>query len=64
MPEVHVFMAAGRNDEQKKAMMEDISDALVKNLGVSHDVVTVQIFEAPLREKMKGRKTFEERLKK
>jgi 4-oxalocrotonate tautomerase len=64
MPEVHVYMAAGRSDEQKKNMMSAISDALVNNLGVTHDVVTVQIMEAPLRDKMKNRQTFEERLKK
>lgn len=64
MPEVHVFMAAGRTDEQKKGMMADITQALVKNLSVDAEVVTVQIVEAKLTEKMKGGKTFVERLKK
>ena len=35
MPEVHVFMAEGRTDEQKKNMMGDITKALVDNLGVT-----------------------------
>jgi 4-oxalocrotonate tautomerase len=61
MPEVHVFMAEGRSDEQKKNMMGDITKALVDNLGVSPDVVTVQIVEAKLTDKMKGAKTFAER---
>lgn len=61
MPEVHVFMAEGRTDEQKKNMMTDITKALVDNLGVSADVVTVQIIEAKLTEKMKGGQTFAER---
>jgi 4-oxalocrotonate tautomerase len=61
MPEVHVFMAEGRTDEQKKNMMLDITQALVDNLGVSADVVTVQVIEAKLTEKMKGGKTFAER---
>jgi 4-oxalocrotonate tautomerase len=61
MPEVHVFMAEGRTDEQKKNMMLDITKALVDNLGVSADVVTVQIVESRLTEKMKGGKTFAER---
>ncbi len=61
MPEVHVYMAAGRTDEQKKAMMLDITRALVDNLGVSSEVVTVQIVEAPLTDKMKNGQTFEER---
>jgi 4-oxalocrotonate tautomerase len=54
-------MAAGRTDEQKKGMMLDITQALVKNLGVDAEVVTVQINEAPLTDKMKGGKTFLER---
>jgi 4-oxalocrotonate tautomerase len=61
MPEVHVFMAEGRTDEQKKNMMAGITRALVDNLGVSADAVTVQIIEAKLTEKMKGGKTFAER---
>ena len=61
MPEVTVNMAAGRTNEQKKAMMLDITEALVKNLGVDSAVVTVQIIETPLTDKMKGGKTFLER---
>lgn len=61
MPEVTVNMAAGRTDEQKKGMMLDITQALVKNLGVDAEAVTVQINEAPLTNKMKGGKTFVER---
>ena len=61
MPEVHVFMAEGRTDEQKKNMMADITKALGDNLGVSADVVTVQIMESKLTEKMKGGITFAER---
>jgi 4-oxalocrotonate tautomerase len=61
MPEVHVFMAEGRTDEQKKRMMADITRAVVDNLEVSPEVVTVQIVEAKLTDKMKGGKTFAER---
>ena len=61
MPEVHVFMAEGRTNEQKKNMMLDITRALVENLGCPADVVTVQIIESKWSEKMKGGKTFEER---
>jgi 4-oxalocrotonate tautomerase len=42
-------------------MMRDITQALVKNLGVEADVVVIQINEAPLAHKMKGGKTFVER---
>ena len=61
MPEVHVYMAAGRTDEQKKGMMLDITRALVDNLAVTPEVVTVQIIEASLADKMKNGQTFEER---
>jgi len=42
-------------------MMRDITQALVKNLGVDADAVVIQINEAPLAHKMKGGKTFVER---
>src|ERR1700704_3225044 len=61
MPEITVSMAAGRTDEQKAGMMRDITQALVKNLGVDADAVVIQINEAPLAHKMKGGKTFVER---
>jgi 4-oxalocrotonate tautomerase len=61
MPEVQVYMAEGRSDDQKKAMMRDITEALVKNLGVTPADVTVQIVEAKLADKMMGGQTFVER---
>jgi 4-oxalocrotonate tautomerase len=61
MPEITVSMAAGRTDDQKAGMMRDITQALVKNLGVDADAVVIQINEAPLAHKMKGGKTFVER---
>jgi len=61
MPEITISMAAGRTDEQKVGMMRDITQALVKNLGVDADAVVIQINEAPLHHKMKGGKTFVER---
>ncbi len=61
MPEITVNMAVGRTDEQKAGMMRDITQALVKNLGVDAEVVVIQINEAPLAHKMKGGKTFVER---
>jgi 4-oxalocrotonate tautomerase len=64
MPEVIVHMAAGRSPEQKKALMMDISQAVVKNTGAPIDAVTVSIIEAPLTDKMKAGVTFVERQKK
>ena len=60
-PRFIVYLAAGRTDEQKKAMMLDITRAVVDNLGVSPEVVTVQIVESPLTDKMKNGQTFAER---
>ncbi len=60
MPEVHVYMAAGRTDEQKRRMMLGITRALVEQLGCPQDVVTVQIIEASPTHKMKGGQTFAE----
>jgi 4-oxalocrotonate tautomerase len=64
MPEITVNMAAGRTDEQKAGMMRDITQALVKNLGVDAEAVVIQINEAPLTHKMKGGQTFVERFAK
>jgi 4-oxalocrotonate tautomerase len=61
MPEITISMAAGRTDAQKAGMMRDITQALVKNLGIDADAVVIQINEAPLSHKMKGGKTFVER---
>ena len=61
MPEITVSMAVGGSDEQKAGMMRDITQALVKNLGVDAEAVVIQINEAPLSHKMKGGKTFIER---
>ena len=54
MPEITINLAAGRTDEQKKGMMLDITQALVKNLGVDAEAVTIQINEAQHNNKMKG----------
>jgi 4-oxalocrotonate tautomerase len=61
MPEITVSMATGRTDEQKAGMMRDITQALVKNLGVDPEFVVIQINEAPFSHKMRGGKTFVER---
>ncbi|HLZ03325.1 MAG TPA: 2-hydroxymuconate tautomerase [Bradyrhizobium sp.] len=61
MPEVTINLAAGRTEEQKKGMMLDITQAVVKHTGVDPEAVVVQINEAPLNNKMKGGKTFVER---
>ncbi|MDT3444524.1 MULTISPECIES: tautomerase family protein [unclassified Pseudofrankia] len=61
MPEVHVYMAEGRTDEQKRNMMLAVTRALVDNLDCPPDVVTVQIIESRWTDKMKNGRTFAER---
>ncbi|AVT75298.1 tautomerase [Rhodopseudomonas palustris] len=61
MPEVTINMAAGRTDEQKAAIMRDITTAIATHAGVDPENIVIQINEAPLTNKMKGGKTFVER---
>ncbi len=61
MPEVIVYAVAGRTAEQKKSLMKDITDAVVKNFGVAIDAVTVQIVESSKTDKAKGGVPFTER---
>jgi len=61
VPEVIVYAVAGRTAEQKKALMKDITDAVVKNFGAKPDGVTVQIVESPKDSKAKGGVPFTER---
>ena len=61
MPEVVVYAVEGRTPEQKKALMKDITDAVVRNFGTHIDAVTVQIVESPRTDKAKGGVPFSER---
>jgi 4-oxalocrotonate tautomerase len=61
MPEVIVYAVEGRTKEQKRALMKDITDAVVKNFGTHIDSVTVQIVESPRTDKAKGGVPFSER---
>jgi 4-oxalocrotonate tautomerase len=60
MPEIVVHLAAGRSVEQKQALMKDIADAVVKNLGVAPDRVVVQILESAKTDKSRGGVPFSE----
>lgn len=61
MPEVVIHLAEGRTHDQKRALMKEITDAVVKNAGVKPEVVTVSIIETPKTHKMKGGVLFSER---
>ena len=45
MPEVYVHAVEGRSLEQKRALVKDITDAVVKNFKVAADAVMVEIVE-------------------
>lgn len=61
MPEVTVYLAAGRSPEQKRGLLRDLTRAVVDNTGVHPDLVTVQIIETPLELKAKGGIPYSER---
>jgi 4-oxalocrotonate tautomerase len=61
MPEIVVFAAEGRSLEQKRGLVRDLTDAMVKNFQVPADSVTIQIVEAPKQNKAKGGVLFSER---
>jgi 4-oxalocrotonate tautomerase len=54
MPEVYVHAVKGRTQEQKRALVKDITDAVVKNLGAPLEAVTVSLVETPKTAKGKG----------
>jgi 4-oxalocrotonate tautomerase len=61
MPEVYVHAVAGRSLDQKRALMKDITDAVVKNFDVPADAVLVEIVETAKENKAKGGALFSER---
>ncbi len=61
MPEIVVHLVEGRAPEKKRALMKDITDAVVKHFGVDPEAVVVQIVESSKSDKMKGGKLFSER---
>jgi 4-oxalocrotonate tautomerase len=61
MPEVYVHAVRGRSLEQKKALIKDITDAVVRHFAAPVDAVTVEIVEADPTSKAKGGVLFSER---
>jgi 4-oxalocrotonate tautomerase len=61
MPEVYVHAVRGRTPEQKKALMKDITDAVVKHFNAAADAVVVSIIETEPTAKSKGGVPFSER---
>ena len=60
MPEVYVHAVKGRTVDQKRALVKDITDAVVKHFSVVPEVVTVSIIETEPTAKAKGGVLFSE----
>ena len=60
MPEILVHVVKGRSVAAKKALMKDITDAVVKNFNVPPERVVVQIVESPKDSKSRGGVPFDE----
>ena len=60
MPEILVHIVEGRSPASKKALLKDITDAVVRNFGVPADRVVVQIVESPRDSKSRGGVPFDE----
>ena len=61
MPEIYVHAVEGRTLDQKRALVRDITVAVVKNFNVPADSVMVQIVESAKQNKAKGGVLFSER---
>jgi 4-oxalocrotonate tautomerase len=61
MPEIYVHAVKGRSQEQKRALVRDISDAVVKNFNVPIEAVMVEIVESEPANKAKGGVFFSDR---
>ena len=60
MPEILVHIVEGRSAEAKKALMKDITDAVVKHFDVPPERVVVQIVESRRDSKSRGGVPFSE----
>lgn len=60
MPEVYVHAVKGRSFEQKKALVKDITEAVMKHFNAPADAVVVSIIETESNSKAKGGVMFSE----
>ena len=61
MPEVIIELAQGRTLDQKRALVKDITDAIVRHCDAPADAVTIIIHENPRTDKAKGGVLFSDR---
>jgi len=60
MPEIVIYSAGSRAADQKKALVKDITDAVVKNYKVPAEAVVITLVETPRTDKAKGGVLFSE----
>jgi 4-oxalocrotonate tautomerase len=60
MPEVVIYALGGRSLDQKRGLMKDVTDAVVKNFKVEPGAVVVTLVESEKQDKMKGGVLFSE----
>jgi 4-oxalocrotonate tautomerase len=61
MPEIVVYAVAGRTHEQKKKLMQKITEAVIESFDVARDRVVVQIVESDPNNKSRGGELYSER---
>jgi 4-oxalocrotonate tautomerase len=61
MPEIYVHAVEGRTIDQKRALVKDITEAVVRHFKVPAEAVMVQIVESPKDNKAKGGFLFSDR---
>ena len=61
MPEIYIYAVEGRTMDQKRALVKDVTDAVVRHFQVTPGDVMVQIMEAPKTSKAKGGILFSDR---
>ena len=64
MPEIYIYAIEGRTLDQKRALIQDITSAVVKNFGSDPFNVVVQIVETPSHNKAKGGVLFSDKTEK
>jgi 4-oxalocrotonate tautomerase len=60
MPEIQVYAAEGRSMDQKRQLVREITDSVVRIFEVDPQFVVVQIIEAPKTAKARGGVLFSE----
>lgn len=60
MPVVHIHLLSGKTNEQKKAMVKSMTEALVKTINVEQEKVTIFIKEYSTEEIGKGGKLYKD----